>query len=67
MKKPSYPIRIIIIIFILCVIPIVATHYGAIYLGKENGVLFGFCVGIPCVTFVCWKLFIDGWREGDEE
>ena len=53
--------------FILTVIPIGSTHFGSIYMGKENGILLGFCVGIPCVTFACWKLFIDGWREEDDE
>jgi hypothetical protein len=37
------------------------------YLGPKNGILLGFCVGIPCVTFACWKLFMDGWRDEDEE
>ena len=27
----------------------------------------GFCVGIPCVTYACWKMFMDGWRDEDEE
>ena len=67
MQKPPFVARMIILVLILCVIPITTTHYGAIYLGKENGILLGFCVGIPCVSFVCWKLFIDGWREEDEE
>jgi len=67
MKKPPYIIRLIIIALILCVIPIGTTHYGIIYMGKENGILLGFCVGIPCVTFASWKLFIDGWREEDDE
>jgi hypothetical protein len=67
MQKPPFVTRMIILVLILCVIPITTTHYGAIYLGKENGILLGFCVGIPCVSFVCWKLFIDGWREEDEE
>jgi hypothetical protein len=67
MGKPPFFTRMVIIVFILCVIPITATHFGAIYLGKENGILFGFCVGIPCVSFSCWKLFIDSWREGDDE
>ena len=67
MKRPPYVYRLIIIALILTVIPITATHYGSVYMGKENGILLGFCVGIPCVTFACWKLFIDGWREEDEE
>ena len=35
--------------------------------GSKNGVLLGFCVGIPCVTFACWKMFMDDWRNEDEE
>ena len=65
MKKPPYIIRLIIIAAVLCVIPIGATHYGSIHMGRENGILLGFCAGIPCVTFACWKLFIDGWRDED--
>ena len=67
MRKPSYPYRILIIFLILCFIPIGATHFGSIYLGLKDGILLGFCVGIPCVTFACWKLFMDGWRDEDEE
>ena len=44
-----------------------ATHFGAMYLGREHGILLGFCVGIPCVTYACWKLFRDSWREEDDE
>ena len=65
MKKPPYVYRLIIIALILTVIPIATTHYGAEYLGRENCILLGFCVGIPCVTFACWKLFMDGWRDED--
>jgi|TARA_B110000914_G_scaffold115890_1_gene101288 heme/copper-type cytochrome/quinol oxidase subunit 4 len=67
MKRPPYVYRLIIIALILTVIPIVTTHYGAVYLGIENGILLGFCVSIPCVSFACWKLFMDGWRNEDEE
>ena len=67
MKRPTYPFRLLIIALILCVIPIGATHFGGIYLVPKNGILLGFCVGIPCVVFACWKLFMDGWREEDEE
>ena len=67
MKKPSYPIRLLIIALILCVPTIGATHFGSIYLGRENGILLGFCVGIPSVSYACWKLFIDNWREEDDE
>jgi hypothetical protein len=67
MKRPTYFYRLLIIALILCVIPIGTTHFGSIYLGSKNGILLGFCVGIPCVTFACWKLFMDGWRDEDEE
>ena len=45
-----------------------STYYidGSIYLGKENGVLLGFSVGIICVTFACWKLYIDDWRDDED-
>tara|TARA_B100000900_G_scaffold265096_1_gene226153 strand:- start:1082 stop:1240 length:159 start_codon:yes stop_codon:yes gene_type:complete len=46
--------------------PILSAHYGSIYLGKENGVLLGFSVGIICVTFACWKLYIDDWRDDED-
>ena len=67
MKRPPYVYRLLIILLILTAIPIGATHIGSMYMGPKNGILLGFCVGIPCVTFACWKLFIDGWREEDEE
>ena len=67
MKRPPYAYRLLIILLILTVIPISATHIGSMYMGPQNGILLGFSVGIPCVTFACWKLFIDGWRDEDEE
>ena len=67
MKRPRYAYRLLIILLILTVIPIGATQIGSMYMGQENGSLLGFCVGIPCVTFACWKLFIGGGREEDEE
>jgi len=67
MKKPSFIDRLIIIALILCIIPITATHFGAVYLGRENGLLLGFCVGILTVAFAAWKLYIDGWRDEDED
>ena len=65
-KKPPFVIRYLIIGAILVLPPILSAHYGAIYLGKNNGVLLGFCVGIICVSFACWKLFIDGWRDDED-
>tara|TARA_X000001036_G_scaffold180407_1_gene170746 strand:+ start:905 stop:1072 length:168 start_codon:yes stop_codon:yes gene_type:complete len=53
--------------FILTFPPILSAHYGSIFLGKENGVLLGFCVGIPCVAFACWKLYIDNWRDDEDK
>ena len=67
MKRPSYVTRLLIIMFILTVIPIGATHFGSIYMGKENGILLGFCVGNTLCNFACWKLYIDGWRDEDDE
>ena len=66
MKKLPHSFRLLIIGLVLCIFPILATHYGAIYLGRENGLLLGFCVGIPCVSWACWKLFIDGWRDEED-
>ena len=53
MKKPSYPIRLLIIALILCVPTLGATHFGSIYVGRNNGLLLGFCVGIPSVSYSC--------------
>tara|TARA_B100000965_G_scaffold278825_1_gene236620 strand:- start:8 stop:205 length:198 start_codon:yes stop_codon:yes gene_type:complete len=65
MKKPPFVARYLIIAFILIAPPILSSHFGSIYLGKENGILLGFCVGIVSVSYACWKLFIDDWREDD--
>ena len=65
MKKPPFVARYLIIGFILIAPPILSSHFGSIYLGKENGILLGFCVGIVSVSYACWKLFIDDWREDD--
>ena len=66
MKRPPFIYRYIIVGLILIVPPILSAHYGSIFLGKENGTLLGFCVGIPCVTFACWKLYIDDWRDDED-
>ncbi len=66
MKRPSFVTRLLIIVLILCVPPILSTQIGSFYLGRDNGILLGFCVGIPCVTFACWKLCIDGWRNDED-
>jgi len=66
LKRPPFAIRYLIIGAILVVPPILSTHYGTIFLGKNNGVLLGFSVGIICVSFAWWKLFIDGWRDDED-
>tara|TARA_Y100000992_G_C20821897_1_gene285253 strand:- start:70 stop:270 length:201 start_codon:yes stop_codon:yes gene_type:complete len=66
LKRPSFIFRYLIVGLVLVGPPILSAHYGSIYLGKENGVLLGFCVGIPCVAFACWKLYIDGWRDDED-
>jgi|TARA_B100000401_G_C52782558_1_gene709019 hypothetical protein len=66
LKRPSFILRYIIIGSILVIPPILSTHYGSIFFGKENGTLIGFCVGIPCVAFACWKLYIDDWRDDED-
>ena len=38
MKRPPFAIRYLIIGAILVVPPILSTHYGTIYLGKDNGI-----------------------------
>ena len=63
----NYLVAGIIIVGLILVGPrILSAHYGSIYLGKENGVLLGFSVGIICVTFACWKLYIDDWRDDED-
>tara|TARA_B100001564_G_C20146779_1_gene449174 strand:- start:169 stop:369 length:201 start_codon:yes stop_codon:yes gene_type:complete len=66
LKRPPFIYRYIIVGCILVFPPILSAHYGSIYLGKENGVLLGFSVGIICVTFACWKLYIDDWRDDED-
>ena len=51
MKRPPFIIRYLIVGSILVFPPILSTHFGTIYLGKDNGVLLGFCVGILIITF----------------
>ena len=59
MKRPPYVYRLIIIALILTVIPITATHYGSVYMGRENGILLGCHQGMKkneldyiCQTFI---------------
>tara|TARA_S200000501_G_scaffold180323_1_gene169732 strand:+ start:1889 stop:2089 length:201 start_codon:yes stop_codon:yes gene_type:complete len=66
LKRPPFIYRYLIVGLILVGPPILSAHYGSIYLGKANGVLLGFSVGIICVTFACWKLYIDDWRDDED-
>ena len=66
LKRPPFIYRYIIVGCILVFPPILSAHYGSIYLGRENGILLGFSVGIICVTFACWKLYIDDWRDDED-
>ena len=53
MKRPSFIYRYIIIACILTIPPILSTHYGSIFLGKENGILLGFVlVFLVCLLLV---------------
>ena len=63
LKFPYY-IRLGIIIVIL-VSPILVFQISWYFLGKKDGLLFAFCYGIVAVTFACYKLYIDNWREDD--
>ena len=65
-ETPAFYISIYNCGLYTCFPPILSAHYGSVFFGKENGVLLGFCVGIPCVTFACWKLYIDGWRDDED-
>ena len=63
LKFPYY-IRLGIIIVIL-VSPILVFQISWYFLGKKDGLLFAFCYGIVAVTYACYKLYIDNWREDD--
>ena len=52
MKKPPFVVRYFIIGAILVLPPILSTHYGTIFLGKDNGVL----LGLASVSFVFHSL-----------
>ena len=66
LRRPPFIYRYLIVAGILIFPPILSSHFGSIYLGRENGVLLGFCVGLICITFACWKLYIDNWRDDED-
>ncbi len=45
--------------------PILAFQIGWYLFGKEDGLLFAFCYGIVAVSYACYKLYIDNWRNED--
>ena len=49
MKKPSFPVRIAILMAILCIPPIGATQIGWYYFGQTMGVNFGMAAGVVSV------------------
>ena len=63
-RKFPYYIRLTIILLIL-ISPIFVFQISWYFLGKKDGLLFAFCYGIVAVTYACYKLYIDNWREED--
>ncbi len=62
--KIPYYIKLTIILIIL-ISPILVFQISWYFLGKKDGLLFAFCYGIVAVTYACYKLYIDNWREDD--
>ena len=67
MKKPSFPVRIAILMAILCIPPIGATQIGWYYFGQEIGLNCGIVVGIISVSVAAYLLFQLDWREPDDD
>ncbi len=63
-RKVPYYIRLTIILIIL-ISPILVFQISWYFLGKKNALLFAFCYGIIAVSYACYKLYIDNWREED--
>jgi len=64
-QKIPYYLRLGIVILIL-ISPIIVFQFAWYFLGKKDGLLFAFCYGIIAVTYACYKLYIDNWRDEDE-
>ena len=63
-QKFPYYIRLSIVLIIL-ISPILVFQISWYFLGKKDGLLFTFCYGFVAVTYACYKLYIDNWREDD--
>ena len=67
MKKPKYPYRIAIIMFILTIPPIGATQLGWYLYDKQTGFDYGMIIGTFSVIFAAWLMYEKKWREEDED
>ena len=67
MKKPSFPVRIAILMAILCIPPIGATQIGWYYFGQEMGVNFGMVAGVISVITAAYLMYQMGWRDDDDD
>ena len=67
MKKPSFPVRIAILMAILCIPPIGATQIGWYFFGKQAGINCGMVVGAISVTIAAYLLYRQDWRDFDDE
>ena len=67
MKKPKYPYRIAILMFILTVPPIGATQLGWYLYNKQVGFDFGMIAGVFSVILAGYLMYEKGWRDEDED
>ena len=67
MKKPKYPYRIAIVMFILTIPPIGATQLGWYLYDRQTGYDYGMIVGTFSVIYAAWLMYEKNWREDDED
>ena len=67
MKKPKYPYRIVIIMVILTIPPIGATHLGWYLYDQQTGFDYGMIIGTFSVILAAWLMYEKNWREEDED
>ena len=67
MKKPRYPYRIAILMFLLTVPPIGATQLGWYLYDMQTGFDYGMIVGVACVIYAAWLMYEKKWREEDDD
>ena len=67
MKKPKYPYRIAIIMFLLTVPPIGATQLGWYLHDMQTGFDYGMIVGTVSVIYAAWLMYEKNWRDEDED